>query len=81
MLAFTGLNVVVAVILAMVRKRAGVFGLRRERQEGNEFMQAKTGQSEPTANGAPVQELNEKEPPGIAATCGADDNASAPLGK
>jgi hypothetical protein len=81
MLAFTGLNVVVTVILAITRKRSGLFGLRPERKEGNEFMQAKTGQCEPTANGAPAHDPDEKQPPGVAAICTAGDNANAPLGK
>ncbi|KAL6706874.1 hypothetical protein ACN47E_005017 [Coniothyrium glycines] len=39
MLAFAGLNVIVAVILALVRKRVGLFGVIPQRKEGNEFMQ------------------------------------------
>jgi hypothetical protein len=40
MLAFAGLNVVVAVMLTVARKRSGVFGLTPERKEWNEFMEA-----------------------------------------
>jgi hypothetical protein len=40
MIAFAGLNVFVAIILAVVRRRSGVFGITPERKEGNEFMEA-----------------------------------------
>jgi hypothetical protein len=40
MMAFTGLNVVVTIILAVVRKRLGMFGITPERKEGNEFIEA-----------------------------------------
>jgi MFS family permease len=40
MLAFAGLNLIVTIILAIVRKKLGVFGKIPERKEGNEFMQA-----------------------------------------
>jgi hypothetical protein len=40
MIAFAGLNVFVAIILAVVRRRCGVFGITLERKEGNEFMEA-----------------------------------------
>ncbi|KAF1358105.1 MFS general substrate transporter [Lizonia empirigonia] len=39
MLAFTCLNLVVTVLLALVRKRMGVFGMMAERREENEFFQ------------------------------------------
>lgn len=39
MLAFTSLNLVVTVLLALVRKRMGVFGMMAERREDNEFFQ------------------------------------------
>lgn len=42
MLAFTGLNVVVTVLLALVRKRMGVFGIIVERKEDNEFFKGAT---------------------------------------
>lgn len=40
MLAFGGLNLLITIILALVRKRLGVFGKQPERKEGNEFMKA-----------------------------------------
>jgi hypothetical protein len=40
MIGFAGLNVFVAIILAVVRRRSGVFGITPERKEGNEFMEA-----------------------------------------
>lgn len=40
MLAFTSLNLLVTVLLAIVRKKKGVFGEMRERKEGNEFFKA-----------------------------------------
>jgi MFS family permease len=48
MLAFTGLNLFVTVLLAVVRKRLGVFGMMAERKEENEFFKAaeKTGDEE-----------------------------------
>lgn len=55
MLAFTGLNLVVTVLLALVRKKIGIFGIMVERKEDNEFMQgtAKTVDEEkmPTNEG------------------------------
>jgi hypothetical protein len=80
MLGFAGLNIVVAVVLAIVRKRSGLFGLRPERKEGNEFMGAKTGQSEPIASGAPAQDTREIQPQKFAAICRPDDNAGVCLG-
>ena len=75
-LAFTGLNVVVAVILAMVRKRSGLFGLTPKRKEGNEFMEAKDGHGEAAA---PNQETSGKQLPKVATICRLDDNASSCL--
>jgi hypothetical protein len=75
-LAFTGLNVVVAVILAMVRKRSGLFGLTPKRKEGNEFMEAKDGHGEAAA---PNQETSGKQLPKVATICRQDDNASSCL--
>ncbi|KAH6839677.1 putative MFS multidrug transporter [Alternaria rosae] len=69
MLAFTGLNIIVAVILAIVRKRSGLFGLIPERKEGNEYTEAKS-----TRAGL-------HRAPEIAATHRPDDNAGACLGK
>ena len=40
MLAFAGLNLIVTIILAIVRKKLGVFGKIPGRKESNEFMQA-----------------------------------------
>ncbi len=40
MLAFALLNLIVTVVLAAVRKKAGVFGIMAERKEGNEFYKA-----------------------------------------
>jgi hypothetical protein len=40
MLAFAGLNVVVTVILALIRKRLGIFGTMPTRKDGNEFTKA-----------------------------------------
>lgn len=42
MLAFTGLNLVVTVLLALVRKRMGVLGVMVERKEENEFFKGTT---------------------------------------
>ncbi|KAJ4352710.1 hypothetical protein N0V95_004035 [Ascochyta clinopodiicola] len=41
-LAFTALNVIVTVLLALVRKRMGVFGMLMQRKEDNEFLQGVT---------------------------------------
>jgi len=60
MLAFTGLNVIVAVILAIVRKRSGLFGLIPERKEGNEYVEAKIDQSGPASSGVLAQDTCEK---------------------
>ena len=79
MLAFTGLNVVIAVILAMVRKRSGLFGLIPERTEGNEFMEAKDNQSEAAVRGAPGQETYAKQPSEVAIICRPDDDVNACL--
>ncbi|KAH6866787.1 putative MFS multidrug transporter [Alternaria rosae] len=65
MLAFTGLNIIVAVILAIVRKRS----------------EAKIDQSGPASSGALAQDTCEKQAPEIAATHRPDDNAGACLGK
>lgn len=48
MLVFTNLNFIVAIILAVVRKKVGLFGAIPERKEENEFMKAaeKKGQDE-----------------------------------
>lgn len=81
MLAFTGLNIIVAVILAIVRKRSGLFGLIPERKEGNEYTEAKIDQSGPASSGALAQDTCEKQAPEIAATRRPDDNAGACLGK
>jgi hypothetical protein len=40
MLTFAGLNVVVTVLLALVRKRMGIFGVMPQRKEANEFTKA-----------------------------------------
>jgi hypothetical protein len=40
MLAFAGLNIIVTVILAFVRKKMGIFGTMPQRQEANEFTKA-----------------------------------------
>jgi hypothetical protein len=37
MLAFAGLNVVITILLALVRKKLGIFGSVPQRQEANEF--------------------------------------------
>ncbi|KAF1845850.1 putative MSF multidrug transporter [Cucurbitaria berberidis CBS 394.84] len=51
MLAFTGLNIIVAILLALARKRMGLFGVIPERKEGNEFMKAAEKQSSEEAKG------------------------------
>jgi MFS family permease len=55
MLAFTGLNVIVTVLLALVRKRKGIFGIMPERKENNEFFKAADestdGEKMPAATG------------------------------
>lgn len=40
MLAFSGLNVIVGIIIVVVRKRSGIFGNIPQRKESNEFMEA-----------------------------------------
>ncbi|KAF2034646.1 putative MSF multidrug transporter [Setomelanomma holmii] len=40
MLAFAGLNTIVAIILAIVRKKMGLYGVMPERKEANEFTKA-----------------------------------------
>jgi hypothetical protein len=40
MLAFAGLNVIVTILLAFVRKKMGIFGTMPQRKEANEFTQA-----------------------------------------
>jgi MFS family permease len=46
MLAFAGLNVVVVVVLALVRKKMGVFGTMPVREEENEFTRGRPAKSE-----------------------------------
>ncbi|KAB2100782.1 hypothetical protein AG0111_0g10987 [Alternaria gaisen] len=65
MIAFTGLNVIVAVILATVRKRSGLFGLSPRREEGNEFMEINNGQIEAATSRGPAQEPNGKQTPEV----------------
>jgi hypothetical protein len=65
MIAFTGLNVIVAVILATVRKRSGLFGLPPRREEGNEFMEINNGQIEAAASGWSAQEPGRKQTPEV----------------
>ncbi|CAN9403798.1 unnamed protein product [Alternaria alternata] len=65
MIAFTGLNVIVAVILATVRKRSGLFGLPPRREEGNEFMEINDGQIEAATSGGPAQEPDGKQTPEV----------------
>ena len=81
MLGFTGLNVLVAAILAIVRKRSGLFGLIPERKEGNEYVEAKIDQSGPALSGALAQDTCEKKALEIAAIHRPDDNAGTCLGK
>lgn len=57
MLAFTVFNVLVTVVLAIVRKRAGVFGEMPQRKEGNEFYDA----AEKTADEKKLPNDKEKE--------------------
>jgi MFS family permease len=52
MLAFTSLNLIVAVLLALVRKRMGIFGVMVERKEDNEFMKATTKAADEEKNPA-----------------------------
>lgn len=58
MLAFNGLNVIVIAALCILRKKAGVFGKLKERQEDNEFIsiaqKSKTEQEAGIANEGPV---------------------------
>lgn len=53
MLAFTGLNFLVAILLALVRKRMGIFNAIPDRSEDNEFMKAaqKEGRDEEAKGG------------------------------
>jgi hypothetical protein len=37
MLAFAGLNIVITILLALVRKKLGIFGSMPQRQQANEF--------------------------------------------
>jgi hypothetical protein len=46
MLAFTGLNIIITVILVFVRKRLGIFGTMPVRKDGNEFNERAEGKSE-----------------------------------
>lgn len=48
MLVFTGLNLVVAIILAVVRKRMGIFGVMPVRKEENEFTKSVRPKSDDT---------------------------------
>lgn len=45
MLAFTGLNIIITVILVFVRKRLGIFGTMPVRKDGNEFNERSEGES------------------------------------
>lgn len=69
MLAFTGLNFIVAIILAIVRKKLGIFGVVPERQQDNEFMKA----AENTTSEEDIK--NEKE---SATNVAASSSAKAP---
>ena len=71
MLAFTGLNVLVTVLLVVVRKRAGVFGVMVERKEENEFF--KTAGKATDEEQEPAKE-NEKEEIGVQTTQSADES-------
>ncbi|CAO2648981.1 Nn.00g099300.m01.CDS01 [Neocucurbitaria sp. VM-36] len=65
MLAFTGLNFLIAILLALVRKRMGLFNAQPDRKEDNEFMkaaqkrssdeEAKSSNKEESTNVAAVQ--------------------------
>lgn len=46
MLAFAGLNIIVAIILAIVRKKKGLYGATAQRKEANEFMRATEPEAE-----------------------------------
>ena len=71
MLAFTSLNLLVTVLLAVVRKRLGVFGTMAERKEENEFFKV----AGTTANNEKVlASESEKATPGVQASTLANDS-------
>lgn len=58
MLAFAGLNVIVTIVLALVRKRLGIFGVMPTRQEANEFTNAPEVQQGNIGSGKEKQSAN-----------------------
>lgn len=71
MTAFTGLNLLITILLAIVRKRAGIFGLLAARQEENEFCRAaekpvdeemsSSGKEKETAGGQALMLANDSD--------------------
>jgi hypothetical protein len=51
MLAFAGLNVIITIVLALVRKRMGIFGSMPQRQDTNELAKAKEHKTKHVAEG------------------------------
>ncbi|KAJ4988353.1 major facilitator superfamily transporter [Stagonosporopsis vannaccii] len=80
MMAFTAFNLLVTLVLAIVRKRAGVFGAMAERKEGNEFYDAaeKTADKEKEIT---AKDEKETVAPHIATSADESDDISAlPVG-
>jgi hypothetical protein len=51
MLAFAGLNVIITIALALVRKRLGIFGSMPQRQDPNELTKTKDSKTNHVAEG------------------------------
>ncbi|PSN65615.1 MFS general substrate transporter [Corynespora cassiicola Philippines] len=60
MLAFTGLNFLVVILLSLVRKKKGVFGVLPVRKEENEFMKAAETKEGSTENDKGMMQAREK---------------------
>ncbi|KAH7077231.1 putative MFS multidrug transporter [Paraphoma chrysanthemicola] len=58
MLAFAGLNIIVTIVLAVVRRRMGLYGVIPQRKEGNEFMRAPEPAVEATQKQGPITTVN-----------------------
>lgn len=84
MLTFTSLNFIVAIILTLARKRAGLFGIVPERKEENEFMsapekknrddEAKVAQPDAVNAVAASTANSEHDPDSISAVRAGEDN-------
>lgn len=87
MLAFAGLNIIIAIVLAVVRKKLGIFGVMPERKEANEFTQAAepkiddveiSGKHGDTTNAAAVQAPTSDQVSGSTSVAPPKLNASRP---